>query len=120
MPERKIAIYTPFSSTSFIDSFNGLLAEGWRLDKSVHNGVVSLENSVVYHLTKYSAEELQALQQAQEEKKSFSLKAVSLISVPLADVDAKLKEGYEIIPEKIYAKEAVLIKYAPEKAGEKQ
>jgi hypothetical protein len=104
-----------------LTQFNELLSAGWQLDRNVHNGVVPLQNVAIYHLIKYTAEELKALQearaQAQEEKKSFSLKAASLISVPLADVDAKLKDGYEIIPDKIYAKDAVLVKWlSPEAA----
>jgi hypothetical protein len=139
MPERKIMIlpsivpgaawlFQPLSrppiglDLRLVDpeEFNKLLAAGWQLDHHVHNGVVPLENSAIYHLIKYTTEELQALQQAQEEKKSFSLKAASLISVPLADVDAKLKDGYEIIPDKIYAKEAVLIKWQKPEATKEQ
>lgn len=110
MPERRVLICHATNLDSFA-KLNDLLSDGFHLDKNVHSGVIALESSAIYHLIKYSAEEIEALQQEQEEKKSFSLKAASLISVPLADVDAKLKEGYEIVPDKIYAKEAVLVKW---------
>jgi hypothetical protein len=100
------------------EEINKLLSEGWRLDRTINgSGIIPLENSAIYHLIKYSADEIVLMEQEKQEKeKSFSLKAESMISVPLADVDAKLKEGYEIIPDKIYAKEAVLVKW-PKKEG---
>jgi len=116
MPERQIVILPEIlQGDGAIGHFNDLLSKGWQLDRNVHNGVVPLQNAAIYHLIKYTPEEITALQQArmqeQEEKKAFSLKAASLISVPLAEVDAKLKEGYEIVPDKIYAKEAILVKW---------
>jgi hypothetical protein len=120
MPERKIVIiHGDFNEPP--DNFNKLFNEGFQLDRTIHgSGIVALENASIYHFIKYSPEEIAALQTVEEEKeKKISFKAVSMISVPLADVDAKLKEGYEIIPDKIYAKEAVLIKW-PSDVGKKE
>ena len=36
---------------------------------------------------------------------------IALIDSPLADVNARLAEGYRVMPDKIYAKSAVLVKY---------
>jgi len=122
MPERQIMILymVDIDSDTHKKAFNDLLAAGWQLDRSVHNGVVPLQNTAIYHLIKYTSDELETMQKAQEEKKSFSFKAASLISVPLADVDAKLKEGYEIVADKIYAKEAILVKYQKPEAAKEQ
>lgn len=119
MPERKVVVYAQtvlsahLTVPNVFEEINNLFSQGWRLDRTVNgSGIVALENSAIYHLIKYSADEIAAIEeQKQEKEKPFSLKAASLISVPLADVDAKLKEGYEIVPEKIYAKEAVLVRW---------
>ena len=124
MPERKVLVYAQtvlsahLTVPNVFEEINKLLSEGWRLDRTINgSGIIPLENSAIYHLIKYSADEIALMEQEKQEKeKSFSLKAESMISVPLADVDAKLKEGYEIIPDKIYAKEAVLVKW-PKKEG---
>jgi len=124
VPERKVLVYAQtvlsahLTVPNVFEEINKLLSEGWRLDRTINgSGIIPLENSAIYHLIKYSADEIVLMEQEKQEKeKSFSLKAESMISVPLADVDAKLKEGYEIIPDKIYAKEAVLVKW-PKKEG---
>jgi hypothetical protein len=124
MPDRRVIVYAQtvlsahLTVPNVFEEINKLLSDGWRLDRTINgSGIVPLENSAIYHLIKYSADEIALMEQEKQEKeKSFSLKAESMISVPLADVDAKLKEGYEIIPDKIYAKEAVLVKW-PKKEG---
>lgn len=37
---------------------------------------------------------------------------VALIDSPLADVNARLAEGYQVMPDKIYSKNCILVKYA--------
>lgn len=79
-----------------------LLKEGWQLDTRIHRGIITLDMAVVYHLVKYTEEEKQQLT-------PFEPSITSVISVPIEEVDSKLKDGYEI--KELYAKTATLIKY---------
>lgn len=45
---------------------------------------------------------------------------IALKDSPLADVNAWITEGYKIMPDKIYAKSAVLVKYAAPKLTPEQ
>jgi DNA-directed RNA polymerase subunit RPC12/RpoP len=49
-----------------------------------------------------------------EVKEKPSPKITALIDVPLAEVNAKITEGYVVLPDKIYSKNAILVKFAEE------
>lgn len=72
-----------------------------------HKSVVTTDDAILIMLVKYTPEEKA---QFVEKPDIESVNVESLIDVPLSEVDTKLKEGYEVIPDKIYAKSAVLIK----------
>lgn len=72
-----------------------------------HKSVVTTDNAILLMLVKYTPEEKA---QFIEKPDIESVNVDSLIDVPLSEVDVKLKEGYEVIPDKIYSKSAVLIK----------
>lgn len=80
---------------------NAELQKGWILNPNIYDGKpLRLEAAVVYHLAKYSEEELTELNQKEE--------IVSVKSVDLNEVDDLLKEGYVV--KELYAKNAVLVK----------
>ena len=86
------------------DEVNKLLNAGYALNTEVKNtGIISTEDSVVYHLRCLSPEEKQIQNELSAESKITSVK-----SVPLESVDEHLADGYEI--HELYAKTATLVK----------
>ncbi len=76
------------------------LKEGWILDPELKT--IRLDDSVVYHLIKYSEEEMTVLQEQTEER------IASIKSVNIEEADEYLKQGYEI--KDTYAKTVTIIK----------
>jgi hypothetical protein len=86
------------------DEVNGLLNAGYELNTEVKNtGIISTEDSVVYHLKYLSPEEKQIQNELSDQSKITSVK-----SVPLESVYEHLADGYEI--HELYAKTATLVK----------
>jgi hypothetical protein len=111
MPDRKIITYTPtaLNATDVVQDLVNALSEGWQLDKAVYQsgGIakpIILENAVVYHLIKYSAEEIEEQQKQEEEKESKVIKVARESTVE--GVNKRLDEGYVIVQE--WAKETLL------------
>ena len=119
MPKRKIVFetfntdripdcdtHTQIGFQQLIDSLN----DDWVLDPIFNSKPIRLENTIVYHLIKYSEEEeIQRLQTGP--------KAVSIKKVPHNEADELLKQGYVL--KDTYAKDVVLVKYE-EKEKKKQ
>jgi len=102
LPERKIlrAHYQ-----EIYDQVVQLLADGWILDPNIYKGVpMRLETGIVYHLIKYSEEELAA----RAREKELEPQIVDVKKVPHDEVEALVKQGYKV--ETIYAKDVVLVK----------
>ena len=98
MVERKIMFCTLASDYGLV---NEQMQKGWILNPEIYAGKpLRLDNAVVYHIVKYTEEEMVELNKKEE--------IVSVKSVDLNDVDALLKEGYTV--KELYAKNAVLIK----------
>lgn len=102
MPERKIAL--AFNQKDY-DEVVQLLADGWILDPQIYKATpMRLEASVVYHLVKFSEEELAA----RAKEKELEPQIQSMVKVPYAEVDALLEQGYTI--KDSYAKDVVMVK----------
>lgn len=126
MPERQIFVlnvevadnYDANRVTTRSKQLCDLLADGWVLDQSMYQSAgrpqpLRLENSVVYHLAKYSKKELEKM------VKPTGPIVVSIKKVPHDEADALLKQGY--ILKENYAKDVVLVKYEePKKETKKQ
>jgi len=74
--------------------------DGYTIDPDLK--IVRLENAAIYHLVKYSEEELQA-QEVEEEQRIMSIKSVNI-----EDADELLDQGYEV--KDTYAKTVTVIK----------
>ena len=87
------------------DNVNVLLGGEWVLNPVLK--IARLDAAVVYHLVKYSEEELKA-----GEEKEERFKIVSLKSVEINDADGMLAKGYEVLDskDKVYAKTMILVK----------
>ena len=125
MPERKIFVLIVEAANNYdrnaiatqATSLCQLLAEGWVLDSSMYQSAgrpqpLRLENSVVYHLVKYSKKELEKM------AKPTGPIVVSIKKVPHDEADALLKKGY--ILKENYAKDVVLVKYEGPKTETKK
>jgi len=91
------------TQTTNMESVNRELNNGWILDPLFNSKPIRLENAVIYHLAKFTEEELMELQEEPVESE-----IVSVRSVGLDGVDELLKEGYTV--HALYAKNAVLVK----------
>jgi len=86
------------------DVINVLLNEGWILNPSIYGGKpLRLDNAVVYHLIKYTPEEVFELSQVEPEDQ-----IVSVRKVEHEQVDQWIKKGYQV--REIYANHTVLVK----------
>ena len=102
MPERKIVL--AFNQKDY-DEVVKLLADGWILDPNIYKATpMRLEAMVVYHLVKFSEEELAA----RAREKDLEPQIQSMVKVPYAEVDALLEQGYTI--KDSYAKDVVMVK----------
>ncbi|MBA7646859.1 hypothetical protein ES703_54625 [subsurface metagenome] len=102
MPERKIvrAHYQ-----EIYDQVVQLLDDGWILDPNIYKGApMRLEEAIVYHLIKFSQDELAA----KAKEKTLEPQIVDIKKVPHDEVEALVKQGYKV--ETIYAKDVVLVK----------
>lgn len=108
MPERKI-IRTVHQE--HYDQVVQLLEGGWILDPSIYKATpMRLETGIVYHLIRYTEDELAALAREKELEPQIQ----SMVKVPYAEVDALLEQGYTV--KDSYAKDVVLVKTgAPER-----
>ncbi len=79
-----------------------LFSEGWVLNPELKP--YTTDNAVIYHLIKYTLEELEQMKTEAEQ----TLKLVSVKSVDINEVDPYLAEGYEV--KDFYAKTVTLIK----------
>jgi len=134
MPERKI-IFETFSTDRVPDcdthtqiGFQKLidaLKDGWILDPTLYLSggrpqPMRLENAVIYHLIKYTNEELVAMAEEQkvfeqsEIDKKLGLKIIKIAKVPWEEVNDLLDKGYVIRQE--WAKEALLYLYEKEES----
>ena len=108
MPERKIV--QAITQRDY-DQVVQLLGDGWILDTRIYDGrPMRLEAAIVYHLVKFSEEELAALAY----EKLLEPQILSMVKVPYAEVDALLEQGYTV--KDSYAKDVVMVKIgAPER-----
>ncbi|MBA7652698.1 hypothetical protein ES703_60537 [subsurface metagenome] len=118
MPERKIigVSFARLGTTGFTDetdeAFKNLttaIQEGWRLDPTFYQTAgrpqpMRLENAVIYHLIKYSAEELASM----AKEKDLEPQIIDVKKVPHDEVKDLVKQGYRV--KEIYAKDVVLVK----------
>lgn len=102
MPERKIILAVTQAN---YDAVAELLSQGWILDTRMYNGrPMRLQAATVYHLIKFSDEELAAMAKEKElEPQILSVKRVSH-----DEVDALIEQGYTV--KDTYAKDVVLVK----------
>ena len=85
---------------------NEHLENGWILNPHINNGQpIVLNDGVIYHLSFYTKAEIHA----QEDKS----KIVSVLSVPIADADYYIRQGYEV--DQTFSKTVNLVK----KGGDK-
>jgi len=102
LPERKIVL------AKYQDEYNDvvkLLGEGWILDNRIYKGSpMRLEAGIVYHLIKFSEDELAAM----AKKKDFEPQILSMKKVSYDEVDALIAQGYTV--KDSYAKEVVMVK----------
>ena len=87
-----------------ITEINDLISEGFVLNPDF--GLVRFENSAVYHLVKYTDEELEALKGDEE----LDPEIASIRSVAINDADQLIEQGYTV--KDTFAKTVTLIKYA--------
>lgn len=98
MPETKIVMCTIQNNFNAVNSH---MQNGWAINPYISGGKpLRLEHAVVYHLIKFSPEEIAGLNQKEQ--------IVSVKSVDLNEVDALLEQGYVV--KELYAKNAVLVK----------
>jgi len=88
-----------------LDALHGFLIDGFLIDGFVLDPefkVVKLDALAIYHLIKYSEEELEA-QEVEEEQRIMSIKSVNI-----EDADELLSQGYTV--KDTYAKTVTLIR----------
>jgi len=116
MVERSFLVVNPKEDGAIIElsKLIDALSDGYILDPMFNSKPLRLENSVIYHIAKFTEEEL-----AELEKEPVESKIVSVRSVELDGVDELLKEGYTV--HALYAKNAVLTKKeVVDETGEKK
>ena len=134
MPERTILgahVQIGFSNTtdSVFKDLIEKLQNGWVLDPSVYTSAgkarpVVLENAVIYHLIKYTEEELEAMAKEKELvetdifNKKQGPKVLQVAKVPWEEVNDLLQKGYRIQQE--WSKEALLYLYEAEEPSSEQ
>jgi hypothetical protein len=102
MPERKIVLAKTQEDFGEVVK---LVDQGWLLDSAMYEGrPLRLEDAVVYHLIKFSAEELAAMAKEAE----LEPEIISMVKVPYDKVDELLEKGYKV--KDTYAKDVVLTK----------
>lgn len=114
MPQFRVV----FAANTNVDGFEQvkkLREEGWVMDRQFGSRPVELGTVAVYHMVLFSEEEKQKMQ---EERFPKELKIISVKSAPLEEIDNWIKEGYEVVEDKVYAKNAVLFKYETAKPEE--
>ncbi len=93
-----------WTQTDF-SAINELFEEGWVLNPNVNNGKpIKLDSGVVYHLVFYHKEDLELLRKNGNGKP----KIVELHNVPIGEVNAWLKKGFEV--EQTFAKTVTVVK----------
>ena len=135
MPERKIIILNVLldGQLALISALISDLKDGWILNPMMYQSggraqPMRLENAVIYHLVKFSAEELEALAKERElaEQEMFQNKrgprVVDTQKVSTVDgqdeVNALLKKGYTIKQE--WSKETLLYLYEGDEEKNKE
>jgi len=113
--------YTQIGFQELIDA----LEDGWILDPTLYLSggrpqPMRLENAVIYHLIKYTPEELAVITEEQkvfeqvEIEKKLGPKVVKIAKVLWEEVNDLLEQGYVIRQE--WAKDALLYLYEKEKS----
>ena len=108
MPERKFVLAI---TQKDYDEVAQLLGQDWVLDNRISEGrPTRLDAGIVYHLVKFSEEELEILAREKEQEPQVQ----SVKKVPYDQVDEMLKKGYTI--RDTYATHAIMVKTgAPER-----
>ena len=110
MPERKFVLAI---TQKDYDEVAQLLGQDWILDNQISEGQpVGLEDGVVYHLVKFTEEELETLAR----EKELEPQTQSVKKVPYDQVDEMLKKGYEI--KDTYATHAIMVKTGAQERDE--
>lgn len=110
--ERKI-IYADIALAPF-EAFKEVLIalkDGWILDPTIYQSAgraqpMRLDNAVIYHLAKFSAEELETMKEELPQPEQIT----DVIAVAFEEVKAKIAEGYVV--HQIYAKNVILKRLA--------
>ena len=89
-----------------LEKISKMLMEGWDIIGQINDGnPLVVGEDIIYHLVKFSKEDIDTVEGQNKQNE-----ILSMISVPINDIDQKLAEGYTIMEDKVYAKNAILIK----------
>ena len=109
--EKGLLVINGDETSEKLTEINNIFLKGWMLDPMFKSNPIRLDTAAIYHIIKYTEEELEALTKGEEEEVTLGEfdDLTGAISVNLGDeVEEKIKEGYKVY--KIYAKNVVMIK----------